>query len=201
MKQTLPTAVLLLMMFVISACGLSEPALSARDIENTAVAEAWLAMTQTQVALPSATPIPPTSTGEPAAISAPTLAPTIVLLPTLPPTVAVAATPTAECSQIPAAEPKGTLVTVEFTNESQGTANLAFGMLSPNEFGECFTYSHVIGRGDVVSTKVVAGCYWGYAWITGSETSVARSGDVVMCVTNAGLIYHVRITKETVNFK
>lgn len=197
MKQRLPTAISLLMLFVISACGIAEPALSERDIENTAVAAAWIAITETQAALPSPTPVPPTFTPEPTA----TPAPTIALLPTLPPTVAVAVTPTAECSQIPAAEPKGTLVTVEFTNESQGSANLAFGMLSPNEFGECFTYSYVIGRGNVVSAKVVAGCYWGYAWITGSETSVARSGDAVLCVTNTSLVYHVRITKETVNFK
>lgn len=198
MKRILSTAISLVMIFAIPACGAAEPDLSERDIENTAVAAAWIAITETQAALPSPTPVPPTSTPEPT----PTFIPTIVLLPTLPPpTAAVAATPTAECSQIPAAEPKGTLVTVEFTNESQGSANLAFGMLSPNEFGECFTYSYTIGRGDALSTRVVAGCYWGYAWITGSETSVARSGDAVLCVTNSSLIYHVRITKETVNFK
>ncbi len=187
----------LLMMFLISACGLTEPAIRTEDIENTAVAAAWIAITQTQAALPSPTPVSPTSTAEPT----PTFLPTITPLPTLPPTVAVAATPTAQCNQIPVSDPKGMLVTVEFTNESQGSANLAFGMLSPNEFGECFTYSYVLGRRDVISTKVVAGCYWGYAWITGSETSVARSGDALLCVTNPSLIYHVRITKETVSFK
>lgn len=197
MKQIRSTVISLLMMFLISACGLTEPPIDTEDVENTAVAAAWIAITQTQEALPSPTPIPPTSTPEPTATFLPTIAP----LPTLPPTVAVAATPTAECSQIPAAEPKGTLVTVEFTNESQGSANLAFGMLSPNEFGECFTYSYVIGRGEVISTRVVAGCYWGYAWITGSETSVARSGEIVLCVTNPSQIYHIQITKETVNFK
>ena len=113
----------------------------------------------------------------------------------------VAATATPECNQIPVAEPKGTLVKVEFYSEALGSANLAFGMLSPNDKGECYTYSFSVGRGDVLSANVVAGCYWGYAWITGEEESVARSGDKIMCITDAAIIYKVKVTKETINFR
>ena len=197
MKQKLFVTMSILIILTFSACGGSaEPTVSPQDQAATAVAEAWLVITQTQAALPTSTPIPPTNTP----------APTFTFIPTLAPiaTIAVGSTPTqqSECDQIPVAEPKGTLVSVEFYNESQGSANFAFGMNSPNDNGECFTYSFIIGNNDVVPAKVLAGCYWGYAWITsGQETSVARSADVLMCMKDTAVIYKVKITKETVNFR
>lgn len=200
MKQKyLLTIPLILTLFALSACGgEATPEISPDDLAATAVAEAWISVTQTAAAMPTNTPVPPTFTPQPTN----TAAPTLELLPTLPPaTIAVAASPTPECNQIPALEPKGALTMVEFTNSSQGSANLAFGMNSPNDKGECYTYSFAIGRGDVQTTKVLAGCYWGYAWISGSDQSVAKSGDKILCVTDPNLIYHVVITTERVDFK
>jgi len=201
MKRNPLLFVTIVSLLVLSACGSSEPAeptLSAESLAGTAVAAAWVAVTQTQAALPTPTPAPPT----PEPIQIVTTAPTLQLLATLPPaTIAVAATPTAQCDQIPVEKPKGALVTVEFTNEALGGANFAFGMFAPNAQGECFTYSFSIGRGDAISQKVLAGCYWGYAWITGEESSVAKSGDTVLCVTDTAVVYHVKITKESVVFK
>lgn len=198
MKQKSLITLSILAIFALSACGReAAPEISSEDQAATAVAQAWLIITQTAAAAPTVTPAPPTFTPQPTDTFIP-----LVLLPTLPPsTVAVAESPTPECSQIPALEPKGALVNVEFYNESQGVANLAFGMMSPNDEGECYTYSFTIGRNDVFTTKILAGCYWGYAWISGEETSVARSGDVVMCTTDSAVIYKVKITKETVNFR
>lgn len=203
MKQKFLLTISILLVFILSACGggtEAAPTMSADAIAQTAVAEAWLVITQTAVAMPSATPIPPTNTPEPTV----TAQPTIALLPTLPPSSGALVTPTSStdpCNQIPVAEPKGTLVTVEIENISQGSANLAFGMTTPNDKAECFTYSFQIGRGDVMTTKVLAGCYWGYAWITGQDTSVAKSGDKIMCMTDTALIYHVNVADETVQFK
>ncbi|MDP1545626.1 MAG: hypothetical protein Q8L87_06350 [Anaerolineales bacterium] len=183
-------AISVIAILVLSACGSAEPAQNAEDISNTAVAEAWIAITQTQAAMPASVP---TSTPQPTATLAPTLA-----LPTLvPATVAVVATPTPECNQIPTTETKGTLVNIEFKNESEGQVNLAFGMNTPNDKGECFTYSYGIGRGDIYPARILAGCYWGYAWITGDEPSVARTGGGVLCLTDPNLIYHITITKES----
>lgn len=196
MKQKFLLAFSMLTMLVLSACGEATPTLSAEDISNTAVAEAFAIVTLTQAALPTATPVPPTATFAPTQTPAPTLE---MVLPSLPPpTLAASATP--ECSQIPDAEPKGTVTTVEFKNESQGSVDLAFGMNSPNDKGECYTYSFSLGRGDVVSARVLTGCYWGYAWITGDEPSVARSGGALYCLTDTTLIYHLTISKESLSF-
>ena len=204
MKQKFLLTISILLIFILSACGggtEAAPTLSADAIAQTAVVEAWLVITQTAAAMPTATPIPPTNTPEPTF----TAQPTIALLPTLPPSSAGAlVTPTSStdpCNQIPAAEPKGALVTVEIENISQGSANLALGMTAPNDKGECFTYSFQIDSGNGISTKVLAGCYWGWAWITGADTSVAKSGDRIMCMTDTAFIYHVNVADETVKFK
>lgn len=198
MKQKFLILISILAILALSACGAEvAPGISAEDLAATSVAEAWLVITQTAAAMPTDTPIPPTFTPQPTDPPAPTLA----LLPTQPLPAAVVATPTPECNQIPQPEPLGNMVTVEFYNESGGNANLAFGMMSPNDKGECYTYSFTYGGGTSAPTKVLAGCYWGWAWITGSENSIARSGEKVMCMTDAGIIYKVVITKERVDFK
>lgn len=197
---------LLAAMLAVSACGGTEtatPAISAEDIAATAVAEAWMLLTQTAAAMPTETPAPtPTFTPQPTETAQ--VVPTLELLPTLPPApVDVVATPTSECNQIPVSEPKGQLVNVEFYNTSGGSANLSFGMNSPNDKGECFTYSFSPppNEKNPLITKVLAGCYWGYAWISASEPSVARSGSVILCLTDPNVVYRVLITKERVDFK
>lgn len=196
MKKKFLTILSILIVITISACGSAEPTMSSEDLASTAMANAWISITQTQAALPTATTIP-TNTPEPTA----TLLPTI---PPLPPTVAPAtvAGPTADiCNQIPVEKPLGTLINVEFRNQSQGQVNLSFGMNTPNDKGECYTYSYSLGMGDSSSSQVVAGCYWGYAWITAKEPSNARTADVLLCLTDPNLTYHVVITKETISLK
>lgn len=202
MKQKFLITISILAILALSACGGAEatPEISAEDIAATSVAQAWLVITQTAAAMPSPTPIPPTFTPQPTTA---TIAPTLGLLPTQASAApaGVVATATPECNQIPAPEPLGNKTTVEFYNESEGSVNLAFGMMSPNDKGECYTYSFALGTGSTSSNKVLTGCYWGYAWISGSEASVARSGDKVMCLTDTAVIYKVVITKERVDFK
>lgn len=198
MKQKFLMTISILALLAMSACGGAEaaPELSPEDTAATAMAEAWIAITQTAAALPTQTPIPPTFTPQPTN----TALPTLELLPTLPPAPLVVPTATAECITIPVPEPKGALLNVEIYNESQGSANVAFGMNFANDKGECFTYSFPLGRNDVFTGKVLAGCYWGMAWITGDETSVARSGNL-MCLTDPAVTYKIKITKEVFNFR
>ncbi|MBN8654763.1 MAG: hypothetical protein J0M11_03435 [Anaerolineae bacterium] len=198
MKQKFLIVLSLLSILILSACGGADatPELSPEDTAATAMAEAWIAITQTAAALPTNTPIPPTFTPQPTN----TAMPTIELLPTLPPAPVVVATATADCIAIPVPEPKGALVNVEIYNESQGSATVAFGMNSANDKNECFSYSLSLGRNDVYTGKVLAGCYWGIAWITGEEQSVARSGDL-MCLSDPAFIHKIKITQETFTFK
>ena len=199
MKQKFLITISILAILVLSACGGTEtatPEISAEDIAATTVAQAWLVVTQTAAAMPSPTPIPPTVAPQPTN----TIAPTLAFLPTQP--VAVVASPTAACEEIPQPEPKGTLVNVEFYSEAQASANVSFGMNSANDKGECYAYSFSIGSGDTFSTKVLAGCYYGWAWIgSGSDASVAKTGDKLLCLTDTTVIYKVLITKERVDFK
>lgn len=198
MKQKFLIVLSLLSILILSACGGADatPELSPEDTAATAMAEAWIAITQTAAALPTNTPVPPTFTPQPTN----TAMPTIELLPTLPPAPVVVATATAECITIPVPEPKGALVNIEIYNESQGSATVAFGMNSANDKNECFSYSLSLGRNDVYTGKVLAGCYWGIAWITGEEQSVARSGDL-MCLSDPAFIHKIKITQETFTFK
>ncbi|MEK6752245.1 MAG: hypothetical protein AABZ00_08250 [Chloroflexota bacterium] len=195
MKKKFPYILSILIIVTLTACGSAQPDISSDDIANTAIAAAWIAITQTQAALPTATPITPQPTG--------TFAPTLPPLPTIPtiaqPTVAV---PTADiCNQVPPLEPKGKLTTIEVENKSQGQVNLTLGMNAPNDKGECVNYSTALGRGGVVSIRALAGCYWGYAWVEGDVPSVARTGAVILCMTDPSLVYHIVVTKETISFK
>lgn len=187
---------LILIITTLAACGTAQPALSSEDIANTAVADAWIAITQTQAAIPTATLAPPTATSEPTLTPFPTLPPLPVL-----PSATVAAPATDPCNQVPPQEPQGVLVNVEFINQSDGQVNLSFGMSTPNDKSECVTYSFTFGKVGVPTTKVLAGCYWGYAWITGDEPSVARTGNTILCMTDTSGIYHIEITKERIEFK
>ncbi len=199
MKKKFLYLVTTLIIITLSACGSAEPDLSSDDIANTAIANAWIALTQTQAALPTATPVTPTSTPEPTATLAPTLPPLPTIATIVQPTIAA---PTTDiCNQVPPLEPKGKVTNIEFQNDSQGQVNLAFGMNTPNDKSECVTYSFGLGRGDVVSAKVLVGCYWGYGWVTGDEPSVARTGGSILCLTDPSLTYHVVITKETIYLK
>jgi hypothetical protein len=197
MKKKFLTIVSILIVITLTACGSAEPTMSTEDLANTAVADAWIAITQTQAALPTATPVLPTNTPEATA----TLFPTLPPLPTLAPATVAAGPTTDVCNQIPIEAPSGPTTTVEFKNQSQGQVNLSFGMNRPNELGECFTYSFSLGMGDVVTAKVLTGCYWGFAWITASEPSNARSGDSLLCLPDSLPTYHVLITKETITLQ
>ncbi len=202
MKQKIFILTLTFIFLTISACGGSaEPTLSPQDQASTAMAEAWLAITQTQAALPTSTPIPPTNTPEPT----PTLLPTIAVLPTFTSTT-VAAVPTQdECNQVPPLEPQGALVKIEIKNESGGSVNLSLGMNAPNDKKECVTYSFTLGNNNnVTAATVLAGCYWGWGWVdapSGQEDSIARSGSQLICMNSQSVIYKILVTKERVELK
>lgn len=201
MKNRYLTILSLFILATLPACGSpSAPTMSPEDVQNTAVAQAWIAITQTQAAMPTATPtFPSTSTFTPQ----PTFTPLLVILPTFSQqTPAVVATPTSECNQVPPLKPQGQLISIEIKNESTGTVNLSFGMNSPNKKGECVTYGFGLGKFDTIPAKVLAGCYWGYAWITyeNGNTSNAQ-GTQLMCITDPGIIYRVGVGKETIYLK
>jgi hypothetical protein len=193
-KQHL-TILSILIITILSACaGAPEQTLGPNDIANTAFAAAWTEVYMTQAALPTSTPIPPTSTPEPTITPLPSLTPTLsnVVLGNTP---ALASETPDPCDLPPPDKPKGTVVQVSFVNKSGGSANLSFGMYKPNSLGECGTYNYTLGAYETAVVKVLAGCYWGYAWITGKEPSIAKSTDPI-CLTDPAVIRGVTVGKE-----
>ena len=198
MNKKYLTIFTLLTITIISACGPAPvPTLSAADAQGTAVADAWIAITQTQAAIPTSTATPiPTATFTPL--------PTFTLMPITPlPSLVIPTETTAAndpCNQPPPAKPLGVQVKVKFVNKSGGHADLAFGMNQPNSLKECGTYSFSFGQFDESIVTVLAGCYWGYAWITGDLPSVAKTGSTILCVTDPNVERAIWIGAETIGF-
>ncbi|MEW6400791.1 MAG: hypothetical protein AB1649_03265 [Chloroflexota bacterium] len=187
----------LVLVLILSACGPApEPALSANDIANTAMADAWIMVTLTQAALPTATatvtppPATPTWTPQPTFTFVPTSAPST-------PTLTAAQNP---CNQPPPPQPKGLMVDVQFINKSDGNVDiLAFGMISANAEGECGTYNFSFGRFNSPVVKVLAGCYWAWASISGRNNSDAENLSP-LCVTNASQLWEIQVGPEVIEF-
>ncbi len=193
MKRKVLTIISILIIATISACGPApEPTLPAVDVQNTAVADAWTAVALTQAAMPTAT-----ETLIPTATITPTLQPTFTAVPTLVPPTAAATE--SVCNQPPPIKPLGVEVKVKFVNKSGGNVNLSFGMNSPNDKGECITYSYTLGVFDEPVVNVLSGCYWAYAWVDGKEPSTAQTIDL-LCITDPAKQPAVWITKEVISF-
>ena len=181
------------LVLLMSACGpAATPTLSATEVAGTALSVAYAQLAATQAALPTATAtaIPPTDTPLPTLPPAPTLALAV-------PTIAVPTTASQDpCNGVPPAKPKGDTAQVRFVNKTKGQVNLSFGMYAANTEGECGIYSFALSVYDNPTVTVLAGCYWGYAWINAKTPSVAKSTSE-MCVDSGGSI-SVTITTETI---
>jgi len=198
MKRILFFCLTVIAILTVSACDpASEPTLSVVEIQGTAVSLAMTSIAITMAALPTNTPLP---TPIPTLAVSPTPFPT--LAPAIPPT-SVAAVPTATevnpCNLPPPTDPKGTTVQVRFVNKSKGKVTLAFGMLQENDEGECGTYGFTIAPNTSPVVTVLAGCYWAWAPISGTQNSIAKS-TYDICLTDTGQTRGVTITPETIGF-
>jgi hypothetical protein len=196
MKRKLPSVISILVIAILSACGPEPtPTLSVADIQGTAMADAWVALTQTQAAIPTATqtPIPPTPT------LTFTPAPTFTPFPTVVPATLPDNSTTDPCNLPPPAEPKGDKVKIKFLNKSNGNVSLSFGMAQENSLKECGTYTFSLTKYDEPVVEVLAGCYWGYAWIDGKVPSIAKTANN-LCVTDTSKTTSIWINAEVINF-
>jgi hypothetical protein len=196
MKRKLSSVIIILVFAVLSACGPdATPTMSVADVQGTAIADAWIALTQTQAAMPTTTEtlIPPTHT--PTFIPGPTFTPFPTIVPaTLPDTSAID-----PCNEPPPAKPKGDKVKIKFLNKSNGNVALSFGMVHENEEKECGTYSFSLGVYEEPVVEVLAGCYWGYAWVNGKVPSTAKTIDN-LCVTDTSKTTSIWISTEVISF-
>jgi hypothetical protein len=179
---------------VLSACGPAPvPTPNATDVQNTAVSLAQTAISLTKTAFPTATALPPTVTPSLTFTPAPTPA-----APGGTPLGLGSPTPDL-CSGPAPSAPLGPVVQVKFVNKSGGTVNLAFGMMQPNALGECGVYSFSFGTFDSPVVKILMGCYWGYAWVTGKKPSTAQSIQP-LCFTDITQTRAVVVGTEVIDF-
>ncbi len=197
MKRRLMSVISILAVALLAGCGpAATPTMSVADAQATAMADAWLALTQTQAAIPPATetPIPAT----PTVTSTP-----LPLIPTIPPPPAFTDTPEVDACDLPAPlEPIGTTVKVKFVNKTDSTLNLSFAMIQANAENECGIYSYSLSRYDEPVVDVLAGCYQAWAWIDASGNIPSSNAQSLqaLCVTDPGKTTSIWITAEVINF-
>ena len=168
----------------LSACGPEpEPTVSAEDIQGTAVAAASTMIAETQAAIPSATPIPPTDTPLPTPLPTNTVPP--LELPTQAPVIQPTATTASsggECDRV-LTNPDGPKTTLLISNEAKAPIGITIGLVK-TAFGECGYLYYTISKNNSERVEVPQGCWWAYAYVNDPQkpTTVQGSG---YCMNNS----------------
>lgn len=137
-KKIIP--VLAALAIFITACGpQGTPTLAPAEVEGTAVSSAWTVVAMTQLAIPTATPLPPTETPSPTSLPTftplplPTLESTPLVLPTA---TQAAGSSGGSCDGLLNMGEAGPRSNIRVENESGGTVTFSL-WLATNAFGQC----------------------------------------------------------------
>jgi hypothetical protein len=160
---------------------------------------------ETQAAIPTATPLPPTETPSPTPL--PTFTPESVAtqaIPTLPqvfPTATVAAAADPNSCLVPLSVGEaGPTVPIRIENETGGTIySISLNLYEKNAFGQCGAMTVTnIGKNQKVTVQLPKGNWWAYAWINyANGQSGNASGSFVLRVGDADLLRMV-VKKEVI---
>jgi len=180
----------------ISSCGAeATPTISPVDVQNTAVAGAFTMVAETQAAIPTATPLPPTET------------PTQTLVPTntplASPTLEVAFTPTAASNaggdpcNAPLGSTSGPQTRIRIANETGQPIGVWF-YLTKTSFGEC-GYASIppINKGGDYFLAIAQGCYAAGAWTTGDKKFTIDNVRYPLCANNTDK-WTLHITRDEI---
>ena len=190
MKIFKSLSILFLIALIASACApQAAPTMSAADVQTTAVAAAFTMVAQTQAAIPTATPLPPTE----APTSTPLPTNTPVALPTLEVTSTTAAlsAPTSGSSgaatvdpcanRVLSASPQGKSTSIRIANTTKYEVTVSLYLNETASHGECGYRSYVLKKNsDVTITDLVQGCYNLWAWSSSSGVNAGGGG----CINN-----------------
>ena len=190
------TAITLIMM--ISACGApAAPTVNPADVQNTAVAAAFTMVAQTQEALPTATPLPPTETPTQTALPTNTALALPTLNVTLTPTTA-AASNVDPCQTRPLAPKKGKETVIRVLNTTRVTITVSMYLNETAGHGECGWRSfNLTKNNDIVFTDLVQGCYNLWAWSDDPKGKFNSSGGG--CINNPDK-WTFEVTTATIKF-
>ena len=179
-KKLIPTLVLLAV--ILTACG-GEPAaptLSPEEVQGTAISAAFTMVAQTQAAVPTNTPLPPTET------PSPTPLPTFTALPS--PTLDFALLPTATqaassggggtCDSVLNLGEAGPQSNIRLQNKIDGTASVSIYMYTPNLFAQCGSHPSnpfVLKKNGTLVVSLPKGEYFVYSWNVYSDGDTSQA--------------------------
>ena len=202
MKRLTTFTILAAIVSILSACGSpAAPTMNAADIQATAQAAAFTMIAQTQEAMPTATPLPPTE--------APSLTPlptdTPLALPTLEATStssgvnAVQGNATVDpCSTRLLSSPKGKATTIRILNSTKVPVKVSIYLNEAGGQGACgWGYVELAKNNDVVITSWVQGCYNLWAWSDDPKGKFNSSG--FGCINNPDK-WTFEVTTATIKF-
>jgi len=181
MKQHTLSTLLIVIVFILSACGAEPvPTVNAADVQHTAEAAAFTMVAQTQAAIPTATPLPPTET--------PTQTPAVTDTPLASPTLAATQAPTTDpnvdpCSTRVLSAPPGRDTIIRIVNETRVRITVSVYLNETAGQGACGWASLELGKNsDTVRTDWVQGCYNLWAWSDDPHGRFRSSGSG--CINN-----------------
>ncbi len=160
MKYIYTLSLFIIIAMAVSACGAqTTPTMDAADAKNTAIEAALTIVAETQVAIPTSTPIPPTAT------------PTRTLVPTDTPLVlttetTIIATVTAStngntdsCNKLLQSISGGKPAKIKIENNSGSPITFSL-YLNKTPFGDCGYRGYTLGKGgSTLITDLIQGCY------------------------------------------
>ncbi|MGE5775891.1 MAG: hypothetical protein ACM33V_06700 [Chloroflexota bacterium] len=185
MKHFSTFVIITVVALVVSACGAepAAPTLSSADIAGTAQAAALTMIAQTQAAIPTNTPPPPTETASPTlpATNTPLPLPTQDLSIPLPTdTKAPSGDP---CDTRQLAPKKGKSTIIRIWNSTKTPVTVSIYLNETKGHGECGYRSYNLAKNaDVVITDLVYGCYNLWAWNTSGKPNFNSGG--YGCINN-----------------
>jgi hypothetical protein len=185
MKRLSILTVIVLTTLIAGACGAEPPppTMNAVDVQNTAVAAALTMVAQTQAAIPTDTPLPPTET--PTQTPLPTETP--IALPTLAVTFTSTTAPVSNdtnvdpCATRILAPERGRATIIRVVNTTNVTVTVSLYLNETASHGECGYRSFQLSKNnDIVFTDLVQGCY--NLWAFSSSSAVNANGGG--CINN-----------------
>jgi hypothetical protein len=168
MKSFSILTLLLISTLILSACGAGAtppPTLSPVDIQSTAAAVAFTMVAETQAAIPTATPVPPTETPTNTPLPTNTVPPlpADVTLTPVPDSNAGGADPCVN-KVMPTSLP-GETVKVRVNNSTKATLSFSIYLNQTTPQGECGYRTYTIAAEQpLVINDLVEGCYTLWAW-------------------------------------
>jgi hypothetical protein len=188
MKRLSIFTLILVATLILSACGAEPPppTMNAVDVQNTAVAAAFTMVAQTQAAIPTATPLPPTE--------APTQTPlptdTPLPLPTTNGTMTSTTAPVSSnnsggdpCQTRVLSPERGRETIIRVVNTTNVTITVSMYLNETAAHGECGYRGFTLSKNnDIVYTDLVQGCYNLWAWSDDPKGKFSSSGGG--CINN-----------------